>query len=894
MISFVQLASGSAATTQHPAVTFGSSVTAGDFLLIPISWTSATGSVTSVTDSLGNTYVALGPIALGSIVNISIQFWGCVSQFSGSCTVTGNLSASETSALAEAYEWSGLSSTVDAYATHNYTSATANPLVAVTATQYDLLFGYCRGGSLSAIGPGWTEGHSLNSQYVIVAPGHYPATWILSSSNTTVCALVALEGSGSPPSPPTPPAQGEIVLSGTQLSGGTTASGSVANLFDADYSTGWKTSTTGAWAGIDASVPVVLTRVRITPPGGDEQYCTGLAIQGASDSAFATAVTLYSILNIPQTPGWLSANEYLMPSGGSAYRYFRVLAPGIMSLSDVEFVATTTSGATGVCVSPVMTLNGGVYDVGVRVRLSSATLGASIYYTTDGSTPTTSSTLYSGPFVVSSDGTIIRSLAAISGYSNSRVTFTPSTEANSDNVSPGIFHIKNDIIPGKQRYDSNRGYRMSISEGCVFHDPVSGWWYRYGASFQPATSTIYCSGSDIYKSADLRNWAYVGNICAPGSPGILAFQEEYTPIFHRIQILYNAANNNYVAWTADYLPSGTRYHRVWTSPSPIGPFTLINTFTSGIAGLPGAASGPGLDFSTFIDPVSGNAYIIWVYAADSGDQDGMAFYQLNSSYTDVLGTTGTYYTIDWGSSPTSLWRESPAMFYRNGTYFLMVSGQTGADYNTNYYITASSPLGPWNGTQTNPFQVSTHEDYTIAYRSQCMQGVKIPGRDDGTGFGAYYYFGFRNYSDQVANSGNCEDILLPIVFPTSTSMTISWDTYVNGWSFDSIFPTVSGAPAAATGLSMSGAILLSWANNELNPYVLYLDRATNSGFTANVVSEVLPMGTTSFNDPLVVPGTVYFYRVRTVNASGTTNSATVSGSPAVTLGGSPWFFWLLG
>jgi hypothetical protein len=62
----------------------------------------------------------------------------------------------------------------------------------------------------------------------------------------------------------------------------------------------------------------------------------------------------------------------------------------------------------------------GTYTTIQTVKLTDATKGAAIYYTLDGSTPTTASALYSKPLTVSQT-TTIEAIAVAAGYSNSAV-----------------------------------------------------------------------------------------------------------------------------------------------------------------------------------------------------------------------------------------------------------------------------------------------------------------------------------------------------------------------------------------------------------------------------------------------------------------------------------------
>ncbi len=91
---------------------------------------------------------------------------------------------------------------------------------------------------------------------------------------------------------------------------------------------------------------------------------------------------------------------------------------------------TTTPPSTNTTVTvtaPTISPNGGTFTNSVNVTLASTTSGASIRYTTDGSTPTASSMLYASAFVLTNSATV--KAIAFSGSTGSAVTTATFTRA---------------------------------------------------------------------------------------------------------------------------------------------------------------------------------------------------------------------------------------------------------------------------------------------------------------------------------------------------------------------------------------------------------------------------------------------------------------------------------
>ena len=115
-------------------------------------------------------------------------------------------------------------------------------------------------------------------------------------------------------------------------------------------------------------------------------------------------------------------------------------------------VATAAYTITPALPAPTFSPAAGTYTTSQSVTIGDATGGTTIYYTTNGTTPTTSSTKYTGPITVSASETL-EAIAVETGYTNSAVataayTITPALPAPTFSPAAGTYTTSQSVTIG--------------------------------------------------------------------------------------------------------------------------------------------------------------------------------------------------------------------------------------------------------------------------------------------------------------------------------------------------------------------------------------------------------------------------------------------------------------
>jgi hypothetical protein len=189
------------------------------------------------------------------------------------------------------------------------------------------------------------------------------------------------------------------------------------------------------------------------------------------------------------------------------------------SLYGVSTSGTTSLNGENPAVAPTFSVPAGTYTSAQTVALLDSTPGAAIYFTANGTTPTTSSTPYRSPITVSATETI-EAVAIANGYSLSSVASTTYTINIPSNPEPEIGSMS-------PAYVSAGGTAFTLTvNGTGF---ISGSTVYWGTT---ALATTYVSGTQLTASVPASDVVNAGTTAitvqtpAPGGGPSNAFQFE--------------------------------------------------------------------------------------------------------------------------------------------------------------------------------------------------------------------------------------------------------------------------------------------------------------------------------------------------------------------------------
>ncbi|WP_193210594.1 chitobiase/beta-hexosaminidase C-terminal domain-containing protein [Luteolibacter marinus] len=273
----------------------------------------------------------------------------------------------------------------------------------------------------------------------------------------------------------------------------------------------------------DVSVPV------LAPRGG-----TYGSPQLVTMTCSTAGASIYYTTN-GSTPT-ISSTKYTGPVTVSASATIRAFAtaPDL----DASSVQTEDYFIVNQVSAPVISPQGGQFSSAQSVTITCPTAGATIYYTLNGSTPTSSSTVYSGPILVSSTSTL-KAVGVKVGSENSPVASAQFGIGNSyaaseawTNVSiptqTGAFTISWNAMPDANQIDGVMGLSLGAASGyddlaCIVRFASSGFIdVRNGGSYQALATVPYGAGTMYHfeLSVDLAAKKYSVKVTPNGGSAV--------------------------------------------------------------------------------------------------------------------------------------------------------------------------------------------------------------------------------------------------------------------------------------------------------------------------------------------------------------------------------------
>ncbi|GAA2447545.1 RICIN domain-containing protein [Streptomyces macrosporus] len=285
------------------------------------------------------------------------------------------------------------------------------------------------------------------------------------------------------------------------------------------------------------------------------------------------------------------------------------------------------------------------------------------------------------------------------------------------------------------------GVRFTDTSGDPLHAhgggvlKVGAYYYWFG-EHRNADNTFRAVSA--YRSTDLKNWEFRRHVLTQRSASELAVAN-----IERPKVMYNQRTGRFVMWMhkengRDY---GEARAAVAVSDTVDGDYAWRGSFRP--------LGHMSRDITVFTD-TDGTGYMV----SAARENHDLHLYRLTDDYTQVASLVAN----PWPGGH----REAPALFKRDGVYFMLTSGATGWSPNQQKYATATSLAGPWSAMR--------NVGDATAYGSQTAFVLPVQGSRTTS----YLYLGDRWGNSFGGTVNDSRYVWLPLSFPTSTSMTMDW------------------------------------------------------------------------------------------------------------------------
>jgi hypothetical protein len=218
-----------------------------------------------------------------------------------------------------------------------------------------------------------------------------------------------------------------------------------------------------------------------------------------TDQVTNKTFSLSKAINIPQIVG---ANTAFVGFTGST--------GGLSAIQKILTWTYSTQASNPVTSAPVFSPPAGSYTTAQNVTITDSTAGAAIYYTTNGTAPTTASSVYSGPIAVSTGTTQIEAMAVASGSSQSATASATYVVSAAVTASPTF-------SPGGGSYSAAQSVTIADStSGAVIY-------YTTNGTTPTTSSTVYSTPIVVATSETIKAIA-----AAPGAGASATATAVYT------------------------------------------------------------------------------------------------------------------------------------------------------------------------------------------------------------------------------------------------------------------------------------------------------------------------------------------------------------------------------